>query len=191
MHPQDPAAAEVRGIVFIGIREYIQSKLALGEMDLFIKPLPFEVSYALINAEKGEWYPYSIQVKLHESIANRFDRNHPEKAIYDLGLYLAEFEINAVLRAMFGVFPIKLVASRVQTIWSKFYRKGKATARLVHDKKAVLELREFPTDRLFCSLVEAWMEVAARYLKLKELSVKQTVAIHKGTSLSCWEIEWE
>jgi len=191
MHAYDPASAQVRGVVLVGIREYIQSKLELGEVDLFLKPLSFEVSYALINADKGEWYPYSIQTELHEAIADRFSRNDPGRAIYDLGLHLAEYEIKNVLRAMFGILPLKLIVNRIQSMWSKFYRPGNATAKLVLEKKAVLEVRDFPTDLGFCALVEAWMEVATRYLKFKNLSYKQTVAIHKGTSLCRWELEWE
>lgn len=182
---------EVRGIALIAIREYLQSRLGLRDAGEFVKRLRSESAYTLLNAEKSNWYPFSIQTELHREIVKWFNPEDPHELILDLGTFKAKYEINSFLKTILSFLPLGLVLNRAQFIWSRFYRPGVFNVCSAHDAGAVFELTGFESDPHMCILVEAWLRVAGEILKLKDVEVSETACIHKGADRCRWETTWE
>lgn len=181
---------QVRGIVLISIREYVQSRLKLADAGEFFKLLPFDVTHNAIHAERGKWYPYSMESALHYQVVRWFNPKNERQAILDLGLFTAAYQIKTFLRSMFTFLPLNLVFSRFPAIWSKLYRPGVLTVRSHTESSGVFELRGFSGDPLFCYLVQAWLEAACRHLKLKDVDIAETMCVHKGGGCCRWEAAW-
>jgi hypothetical protein len=187
----EESSAEVRGIALIGIREYVQSHLNAGDLSRFLNSLPFEASYTILNAEKGSWYPFSIESQLHQHIVKCRNPKAPHETMLDLGAFVAEYEINSFLRGLFSFLPLRLILNRFQSIWSKLYRPGNFVLRSSRELGAVFELAGFHSDPLFCHMVEAWLRVAGKHLKLENMVIKETACIHRGAGLCRWEVSWQ
>lgn len=181
---------QVRGIVLIAIREFVQTHLPPSEKNVFFNTLSSDVKRTVFNAEKGEWYPYATQSRLHNHIAHWFKSPDPRQTIRDLGLFVANYEIDAFLRPIFSFLPFDVIMDRFHIVWEKLYRPGIFSVLSSNNTGAVFELSEFSSDPLFCPMIEGWLKVVANYLKLKNLSIKETSCIHRGQQSCRWEVSW-
>jgi hypothetical protein len=183
--------SQVRGIALIAIREYVQSRLGLRDAGEFFKRLSCETTHTVLNAQKVTWYPFAMESELRTEIVRWFNPDDPRKAILDLGTFTAKFEINASLKAMIGILPLRLLLKRSQFMWSRLYHPGHFKLRSSHETAAVFELTGFHSDPLFCTMVEAWLRTAGEILKLTNVEVSETACIHDGAGRCRWEISWQ
>lgn len=180
---------QVRGIALIALREYVNSRLQGEANQRFFSRLPTEVKDIIFEVNGREWYPFSIDTLLREEITREFNPQDPRVAIFDAGLYAANYDISSFIRTLMGFIPVRSILNRAQTLWDKFYRPGKFYAQPL-DNGAIFELTEFPSDPLFCPMIDAWLTVAARRLRLQGSKVSETACIHEGDELCRWEVHW-
>ncbi|NLI98073.1 hypothetical protein GX441_05360 [bacterium] len=180
----------VRGVSLFALREYMRTKLEGGSLKAFLSPLSDDDKQAILNVEKAEWYPFDLQKKMRELIVRKYNPLDPEQAVFDACIYTAEYEMSTFLRAIMNFLPAKLVFKQTATVWNKYYSRG-VMQTIAGDKKAVLELKDFPADKLFGPVVTAWLTVAARMLELNDVLIRQTGNIHKGDECWRWEAEWK
>lgn len=180
----------VRGVSLFALREYVRTKLEGGSLKAFLSPLGDEERQAVLNVDKAEWYPFDLQKKMRELIVQKFNPRDPEQAVFEACLYTAEYEMSTFLRAIMNFLPAKLVFKQTATVWDKYYSPG-VMRTIADDKKAVLELVDFPADKLFGPVVTAWLTVAAKMLELKDARVRETANIHKGDECWRWNVDWE
>lgn len=181
----------MRGIALIAILEYIRSRFDVAGVSSFMKRLPFDVSHVVINAEKGKWYPFSVEGSLRSHIVEFTNSGEPRKVMGELGRFVASYEIESFLRGIFSFLPLQLVFKRFGNIWSKLYRPGRLLVRSSHDLGAVFELAGFASDPLFCPMAQAWLETAAHQLRLKKVKISETLCIHRGARRCRWELGWQ
>lgn len=171
-------------------REYVRTKLEGGSLKAFLSPLGDEERQAVLDVDKAEWYPFDLQKKMRELIVQKFNPRDPEQAVFEACLYTAGYEMSTFLRAIMSFLPVNLVFKQTAAVWDKYYSPGTMHIDTT-EGKAVLELREFPADKLFGPVISAWLTVAAKMLELKEAQIKETANIHKGDECWRWVVEWK
>jgi len=180
----------VRGISLISLSDYVKSRLKKDEVRDFFARLPKADSIVIQSAQKWKWYPFFMQRHLREEIANRFNPENPRAAVYDAGLFAATQETSTFLKAMLGFFSPGIVLKNSNVIWRKYYKSGKLRGTLTDDSHGIVELTGFSSDPIFCPMVQSWLVVSAKALKLKDAKVTETACIHNDDKVCRWTLAW-
>ncbi|MBD3287095.1 hypothetical protein GF359_10560 [candidate division WOR-3 bacterium] len=80
---------------------------------------------------------------------------------------------------------------RTADLWGKYYRPGRIRFIPRGNNAGVFEVTEFAHDPLFCTTMDAWLQVAAKNMGLKNTRVVQTACIHSGDDHCRWKVSWE
>jgi hypothetical protein len=181
----------VRGVSLISLHKYLKSRLSEKDIKRFFESMPITHALTVLKAKKWMWYPFDVQRELRKAIARKFNSSRPREAVYDAGLFAALYETSTFLRAMLSFVPVPVVINNSQMIWRKYYSPGKLHGVMASNNHAIVELTEFPSDPIFCPMVESWLVIAAQSLGLKNATVKETACIYKGDICCRWETTWE
>ncbi|MBD3285598.1 hypothetical protein GF359_04020 [candidate division WOR-3 bacterium] len=180
----------VRGISLISMREYVKTRLAGKDLEQFFTRFPESEEETIVNAKKGDWYPFVIQRHIRENVAKWFNPENPRKAVMDMVAFTADYEISAFLKGIIGILPVHMVLQQSAKVFGKFYNPGKMVAARRGETSATFELTGFPADPLFCPVIDAWIISAGKNMGL-DVKVKETACIHNGDDLCRWEITWK
>ncbi|NLI98072.1 hypothetical protein GX441_05355 [bacterium] len=189
MLKEGPSSASimVRGVSIISLTEYVRASLDPAEFGHFMLHRLTSDSKTLLQIQKKEWYPFSLQRKMREVIAEHFNPRDPEKAVYDAGIFAASYEIASFLKGMLVNVPFHLALNNISVMWKKYYNKGTLLINRT-DAGVVIELKDFEPDPLFPPLIEAWFTQVFRTMGFLKVEVEDAGTKHSDDPVLQWRI---
>jgi hypothetical protein len=182
------ASIMVRGVSIISLTEYVRTSLDPAEFGHFMLHRFTVDSKTLLQVQKKEWYPFSLQRRMREVIAEHFNPENPEKAVYDAGIFAASFEIASFLKGMLVNVPFHLALNNISVMWKKYYNKGNLQVNRT-DSGVEIELKDFKPDPLFPPLIEAWFMQVFRTMGFHKVVVRDFGSESPGDPVLKWTVK--
>ena len=177
--------AEIKGFAIRGLLKFVKesnypggipavlSRLSADEQELFASPIT-----------SSGWYPYSTFAHLLRVIDQTVGKGDVSQA-RRIGEVSAERDVHGVFKIIGAMAGFQTLLPRSPIFWPRYFNRGKLVALDVGDRGARLQIHDFPEiDPIHCIVLEGWFEKIGGLFGAKNVRVRHTACVHRG-SLVC------
>lgn len=149
---------EVKGSVLLSCLAFVDEKYGPAHR-LRLREALDESTRVLMDGKilPVNWYPFEHLIHFMKTAQNVLEpRSH---SFYrDMGRFATDFAVNRFYRFLMSFASTERVIRRAEGIWQTFYRPGQMKILEVGNKKARLQLLDFPHESPeFCERLMGWM----------------------------------
>lgn len=138
----------------------------------------------------SEWYPYPAYAELLREIDGALGQGDL-RLMPELGRFLAEQDVQGVLRIIASFSSVESLVSKGEWFWSRYCDTGRSIVLESDAGKAIMALQDFPNVAIHhCHAITGWLGGLAERVGGKSVRSVQTRCVHRGDTRCQWEATW-
>jgi len=180
----------VKGTVVRSLMKFVQTELSAEELDKALSELPPDFA----SAVKGSvlptaLFPVGLVNKLTEA-CGRAKGDRPEEFAVRAGRASASDAVKTVYKLLVIVLTPVALIGKATTMWRSIYSAGDFGVERSEPGKAIVYLRDFPSEVIGCARITGWMTELGEMTRAKEMRVTHTKCAARGANECLWSVTW-